>query len=785
MSCEHSTDNRSDHSPLFVKIRGLGSDVIQSNANNSPKLQWAKASPLCLERYGGDVERLLNSARLQVSECTDPDCSNEHHLNELDEYAEFIIEVCTTASDCVPKSSHNAKRKRIPGWNQFVKPLHEKAMFWHMIWNQNGRPQQGVVADIRRHTRSLYHKAVKKTMRLETELRYRNMSQEFNNKEKSAFWTEVKKMRGGSKVTPSNVDGAVGEKEIAKLFKEKYCELFTSVDYDVSEMQTIQETNNSKINEHCNNVCNAHVFSTADVAAAVKKLKRNKYDGARRLYSDHLINAPACLLMHITRLFNGMLLHGFSPGDFKNSVMTPIPKNLRKSVNDSTNYRSIALSSILGKVFDKVLLMKCKTVFTSTDYQFGYKAKLSTGHCSFVVDEVINRYKNNGSTVYACLLDASKAFDRLDWICMFNVLIKKELCPLVTRLLIRMYCDQTACVRWGNSQCDNFPIRNGVKQGGVLSPIMFTLYLDVLINRLKNAKIGCHVGSLYCGAFAYADDVVLLSPSIHGLRTMLKICADYATEYKLRFNASKSRMLVFSNAPHVVITPLEFMGGAIEIVKTEKHLGILIGSNSMSERIKALCNEITCKTNMICSHFKYTAPDCLYFLFKTYAMPLYGSQMIDLDCQYVDKLNVTWRKAIRHLLNLPYRTHCNLLNVLCQDLPFTNQLCRRYVKFFTSLNDSSNNVVKMCARLALYGSGSTVSNSLSFISNFVDTPRYQFREVDKLLGSDEEETLLQRASLVSDLLFLRHEMGLPNHWSDDNAINIQEVDLALSEFCCN
>ena len=97
-----------------------------------------------------------------------------------------------------------------------------------------------------------------------------------------------------------------------------------------------------------------------------------------------------------------------------------------------------------------------------------------------------------------------------------------------------------------------FLATNGVKQGGVLSPVLFCVYIDDLLvreRRLSNANIGCFIGSNYAGALAYADDSVLLAPTASALRKMLAICDVYAAEYSMSFNAQKSKCLVIlSNA---------------------------------------------------------------------------------------------------------------------------------------------------------------------------------------------------------------------------------------------
>ena len=91
-----------------------------------------------------------------------------------------------------------------------------------------------------------------------------------------------------------------------------------------------------------------------------------------------------------------------------------------------------------------------------------------------------------------------------------------------------MYTYQTLCVRWNSKVSQAFSISNGVKQGGVISPILYCLYTDDLLLRLKTRVYGCFIGSNFCGSLAYADDIILLSPTVSGMKNMLEVCDLYA-----------------------------------------------------------------------------------------------------------------------------------------------------------------------------------------------------------------------------------------------------------------
>ena len=131
-----------------------------------------------------------------------------------------------------------------------------------------------------------------------------------------------------------------------------------------------------------------------------------------------------------------MLTHGSSNVKFFKSVITPIPKNKKKSKNDSDNYRAISLNTIFSKILDHILIDMISDSITTSEMQFAYKANYSTTLCTFLVAETIQYYVNNGSNVFTLLMDASKAFDRVKYSKLFRLLRKNGVCPMVIRMFL-------------------------------------------------------------------------------------------------------------------------------------------------------------------------------------------------------------------------------------------------------------------------------------------------------------------------------------------------------------
>ena len=116
-----------------------------------------------------------------------------------------------------------------------------------------------------------------------------------------------------------------------------------------------------------------------------------------------------------------------------------------------------------------------------------------------ILKESIAYYVNHSSSVYCTFLDASKAFDRIDYCQMFRLLIKRRLPAVVIRLLCNMYVCQTTRLMWNGVYSSVFNVMNGVKQGEVASPIMFCVYVDELLSSLRDKGVGCWCGKFLLG----------------------------------------------------------------------------------------------------------------------------------------------------------------------------------------------------------------------------------------------------------------------------------------------
>ena len=216
------------------------------------------------------------------------------------------------------------------------------------------------------------------------------------------------------------------------------------------------------------------------------------------------------LHIHLSLLITAMLVHGYTPSHLTTSIIIPILKGYGVDKTLSCNYRAISLSSVVGKIIDLLILNRYSDKLVTSNNQFGFKPKCSTTICTMLVKETLNYYHTNGSDVYCVLLDATKAFDRVNFRKLLEKLIHIQLPIITIRLLLNLYTGLAACVLWNGAISNSFPLLNGVRQGGVLSPILFCIYLDGLILKLMEARIGCFIGHIFAGVFVYADDIAVI-----------------------------------------------------------------------------------------------------------------------------------------------------------------------------------------------------------------------------------------------------------------------------------
>ena len=259
-------------------------------------------------------------------------------------------------------------------------------------------------------------------------------------------------------------------------------------------------------------------------------------------------------------------------------------------MSDTSGYRPDAVATVVSKLLEHFILSNISPFLGITDNQFGFKAGHSTDQCTFLLKQTASYFVTHGSSVHDVFLDASKAFDWVLHMKLFEKLIQRKVPVCFVRLLTHWYKEQTIQIEWGKHFSEPFHVSNGVRQGGVLSPYLFALYLDNLSNELNNIKAGCSIGELLLNHLMFADDICVFCPSVRWLQRILDVCQAYAESHGIIYNCNKTVCMTFkAKSAKSTATPVLKLGGQY-VTNTNIWGFYWILSSQMTKTFRDNCN---------------------------------------------------------------------------------------------------------------------------------------------------------------------------------------------------
>ena len=680
----------------------------------NPMLNWGRSTQEQRDSYSQQLSDTL-SQPLDPSpclQCADPHCSQETHCNDIDKVTSNLLGAMTDSAWANLESTkgttgdQSSRKFTIPGWNNLVKPYQGEAKFWYSIWLSAGKPIQSSVPGVEHDlftfmklSKNQYHYAVRRAQNSLIQTENEKLVAKMGSPE---IFEEIKKScKDNNSDLTSVVDDVHGAQNISNHFKNIYENLYNEQE-DVD--QEVVDLIHSKVAENnAEAMATIKLFDTDLVKAAVKKLKVDKSDVSGLFTSDCLKSAPEIFFSELSTLFRSFLVHGYICQDLIVCALSPIVKDPNGDISSSKNYRGIAISSLILKVFDNCLLLLFGELLSNDALQFGFQKGCLTVQCTWAVQETISHYLRSGSDVFCCLLDFSKAFDKVNFAQLFGKLVDRAVPAIVLRLVMFIYLNQSCYIRWNSAESATFMVKNGVRQGAILSPSLFCVYLDTLLCQLRDAGIGCHIAGKFLGAYGYADDVTLLAPTRQGLQRMLQICQDFASSHSMLFSTdptpskSKTKCLLFSRDKSADQIPnVKLNGDNLPWVNTAKHLGNHLSSKlnlspiSPETKTDLLCKRAILydKVHQVQQQFGYYDPHLVLKLLSIYSTALYGSPLWQLGSEEHLKLNRSWNTAVKMIWDLPHSTHTRFLENLCPVPHLESVLVGRYIDFIHNLRRS-------------------------------------------------------------------------------------------------
>jgi hypothetical protein len=279
---------------------------------------------------------------------------------------------------------------------------------------------------------------------------------------------------------------------------------------------------------------------------------------------------------------------------------------------------------------------------------------------------------------------------------LYNKLLERGVPTYIVRILHAWYASQHFCVRWGTSTSTQFTVTNGVRQGGVMSPILFNVYIDDLNKLLSESGVGCNIGGVFLNNFSFADDMSLVCPSISALRKLIRICEQYAEQHDIIYNAKKTVCMCFesSRLKFDRLPCIYLCGEKLNFVDNCTYLGHIICNDrkdncDIRRQYRALC----VRANVLLRRFAACSKTVKTQLFTSYCGNVYcGALWSNYSQSDMKALHVSYNNAYRWLIGQT-RPYSASTMFACNSVKTFPALLRSTVFSLKSRVEKTNNIV--------------------------------------------------------------------------------------------
>jgi hypothetical protein len=390
--------------------------------------------------------------------------------------------------------------------------------------------------------KQLYKRAIEEYKRNDSLMYSNELHDSLIEKQGSNFWRVWRSKFGNSCGDILHVDGVSDESVIVDKFATHFKQTCNSVDNDSCARLCDEYAAMRSI--YCGDpYLTDHIFDACLVERIINDMKRGKAAGLDNLTAEHLQNCHSLLPAVLAKLFNLIVITGYTPAGFGYSYTVPIPKqkaNVFSKAHCVDDFRGISISPVISKVFEHCILTRFRRYFETNANQFSYKKQLGCTTAVHTFRCVVDHYVKNGSTVNVCALDLSKAFDRIIHHGLYIKLMQRRIPIQVLRVIENWFGMCVTCVKWRGCFSKFFSLGTGTRQGGVLSPVFFNIYIDDVISKVKKSGNGCHMLNMSVAILVYADDILLLAPSISSLQLLVNICYCELSKLCMDINIKKT-----------------------------------------------------------------------------------------------------------------------------------------------------------------------------------------------------------------------------------------------------
>ena len=471
----------SDHCPITVKIfSSFSNNISETSMRSKPlRIKWSKdiedkfVENLHDACFGDIIKRISTCNLMMNNTCTNLQAGEAYDKvsevnNIVDSFSNLLknAAVCTKVDKKCRSRQKFIRKKRKKTWHDTdcdVQLRHVKSLGRALCkspWNQSLRLK--VLYEKKKYNKLLRRK-------------YRNFKAKLlgamldtSEENPSEFWRLVNSLKANREDPCNSISPHDWLSYFRELMNKKYDNNFS----DCEECKYL----------HCNNELLNVDITAEDVQKAVKSLKLNKACSVDCITNEMIKASSGVILYMYVDIFNLVLKSGLYPSIWRENLIKPIFKG--GNAFDPSCYRGIAISSCLSKLFTRVLFNRLDKYLDSNDIispeQAGFRKNMRTSDHILTLKSLIDKYFKKNKYIFACFVDLKKAFDTVNRQALLYKLSQYNISGHFFDILKSMYSDVSFSVSLPNGLTNGFQSSIGVKQGCILSPTLFSLYIDDL-----------------------------------------------------------------------------------------------------------------------------------------------------------------------------------------------------------------------------------------------------------------------------------------------------------------
>ena len=406
-------------------------------------------------------------------------------------------------------------------------------------------------------------------------------------------------------------------------------------------------------------------ISLTEIDKVIKKIKKGKAPGCDEINADFYKNLPNNWKILLQTLFNNILLTEMTPSSWSEAILVLFHK--KGSKNEPGNYRGIALTNTISKIFTHILHERlfawANKVNVLPESQGGFRPKRSCLENIYILQSVIHlKLRLDKGHAYAIFIDFKRAFDSISHYILWSKLYSFGLSAKFIRTLKYVYDNASFRVKLNNIFSKKFDISEGVLQGEVLSPLLLILFISDFERFLRDRGLeGIDInGYIDLLLLLYADDAVALTASSVQMHRLIRAIELYCDQNLLTVNTDKTKIVYFKKGGRNKEETFHMNGNQLEMVNSYTYLGVTIANSALGlqatkQNIVKARSAIGAAMQTFCKS-KSDSWDCKLKIFDSIvtSILLYAAPVWSLN--YLNNIEIVQTDFFKRLLSLPKST---------------------------------------------------------------------------------------------------------------------------------